>query len=483
MEIAHQFQGIANELVAVQRELSHLYRLASDPLIEAQSQDRRADLCARRDALLAHWGRLGLTWLLQGGAVQLVEAPPRVTEAPANTPDAAAGQVDGAAAPAPAPAPATLSFVAPERGQDYGTYTRPSLSPSWSRPTPPPVRSIPVDVDKLRDVLKSFDPPPTVVEEESTVREELRRLAENTSPLALSLWTEFPKDIQRALVGLSVARARFIQDEISPALHPITIEQELDRFFSGMTAFSKREQPGFVFGLRRHHHPVAERWAEDAQRWWAELTSHLPEPITPNPERALEELRTAIEEGGEEEIIAAALGCLDANVAPEDPRYVRLMIPHSEKLRKHTRFKRLRKAIRDMMTEDEAVEAESVAEDTSVPEEWPHFTLTREHRAVIIGGDAREEARARIQTAFGFANVEWVSTDHSRNVQNVANAIRGGSVDFVILLRRFIGHNVDRTVLPAARAAGIPWVSVERGYGVQQVKSAIERFTTTGDEG
>ena len=35
MEIVQQFQAASVELVSIQRELSHLYRLAADPLIEA----------------------------------------------------------------------------------------------------------------------------------------------------------------------------------------------------------------------------------------------------------------------------------------------------------------------------------------------------------------------------------------------------------------------------------------------------------------
>lgn len=472
MEIVQQFQTTSLELVTVQRELAQLFRLAADPLIEAQTGTRRSELIARRDALLDQWARLGLAWLLQGGGVQLLEAL---------APEAAKAPQEGAESPdgAPAPEPNPNVFTAPpsvlaERPVDYGALER-GFGPAWTRAVQ--TRPQHVDLDKLREVLKGFDPPPTGVTEEAQVRDELRRLAEQTGPTGLSGWLDFPKDVQRALVGMAVARARHVQDEVSPALHPITIDQELDRFFSGMTAFSKREQPGFVFGLRRHHHPVAERWSEDAQRWWQELASRLPEPITPNPERALNALVETLEEGGgEEEVIQRALEVLDAGVSPDDPRFVRVMIPHQDKLRKHTRFKRLRKAIRDLMTEDEAVEAESAAEDATVPADWAFAEQVRGKHAALVGGDLREEARKRIQDTFGFASVDWITTDHARNIQNLANAIRGGTVDFVIILRRFIGHNVDRTVLPAVRAEGVPWVSVERGYGIQQIKMAIERY-------
>lgn len=472
MEIVQQFQATSTELIVVQRELAQLFRMSADPLLESQTSGRRAELTARRDSLLDHWARIGLAWLLQGGGVQLVDAP----QPAEGTSQAEAAE--GAVAGEPTESGPTVVVVsAPpssERHMDSASFDR-GLSPSWVRAVPP--RPQPVDVERLREVLKGFDPPPSNITEEAQVRDELRRLSDNTTPTAISAWLDFPKEVQRALVGMAVARARYVQDEISPALHPITIDQELDRFFSGMTAFSKREQPGFVFGLRRHHHPVAERWAEDAQRWWTELATRLPEPITPNPERALNTLQQSIDDdAGEEEVVQRALEVLDAGVAADDPRFVRMMIPHLVKLGKHTRFKRLRKALRDMMTEDETIVAESESDDSVLPSDWALREHVAGRHAAIVGGDAREDARKRIQDAFGFASLEWVTTDHGRNLQNLASSIKSGGVDFVILLRRFIGHNVDQLVLPAARSSEVPWISVERGYGVQQIKAAIERY-------
>ena len=487
MEIVQQFQAASVELVSIQRELAHLYRLAADPLIEAQSAHRRAELIARRDNLLNLWARIGLAWLLKGGAVQLLEpaAPSEASRAPeAAGAEAASGEA--VEAPAQTPAATVVDRAAFERATfDRAAFERGDmggLAPSWLRPATPAPRPQPVDLDRLREVLRALDPPPAVLEDEIQVREELRRLAENTTPSALALWGDFPKDVQRALVGMAVARARHVQDEISPALHPITIDQELDRFFSGMTAFSKREQPGFVFGLRRHHHPVAERWEEDSNRWWSELANRLPEPITPNPERALNALYDTLESGGgDEEVVQRALEVLDAGVVPEDHRFVRAMIPHQDKLRKHTRFKRLRKAIRDIVTEDEAIEAESLADDATLPEDWPFLRRLADLRAAVVGGELREAGRARIQSAFGFSNVEWVTSEHRQNLSRLAADITGGKVDFVIVLRRFVGHDVDKVGLAAARTADVPWVSVERGFGVQQVRAAIERYLADDD--
>lgn len=478
MDIHTHFQTTARELVLVQRELGQLYRMAADPLTEAQTATRRAEILARRDALLEHVGRLSLEWLLRGGEIALV-SPTRESE-PAHEPPSPPPVAQAPAAEAE-PRPAAIEAEPVDRSPPDMSGLDRGIAPGWTRTAAP--RSVPLDPEKLREILRQLGEPPEEIAAAQGVSEELRRLAEFTSPTWLGAWVDLPKEVQRALVGMCVARARHVQDEIRAELHPPTIEAELDRFFSGMTAFSKREQPGFVFGLRRHHHPVAETWFADAKRWWTELSSRLPEPLVINPERALEELRRIIDEDPTEERVAtAAIQALDAGVSPEDNRLIRMMVPHQDKLRKHTRFKRLRKAIRDAITEDEAIEAETTADQGAVPEDWAWVPVTRNHRAVIVGGDLREDARRRIQDTFGFSGVDWVTTDHTRNITNLSTAIRAGTFDLVIILRRFIGHNVDRTIIPACRAADVPWVSVERGYGTTQLRLAIERFVTLEDD-
>ena len=134
MEIVQQFQAASVELVSIQRELSHLYRLAADPLIEAQSAHRRSELLARRDNLLNLWARLGLSWLLKGGGVQLLEATP-AAEAPRPTDGASA---DGASADVAEPAPqsavatvvdrSSIERAVLERGSfDRGSFDRGSF--------------------------------------------------------------------------------------------------------------------------------------------------------------------------------------------------------------------------------------------------------------------------------------------------------------------------------------------------------------------
>jgi len=97
-------------------------------------------------------------------------------------------------------------------------------------------------------------------------------------------------------------------------------------------------------------------------------------------------------------------------------------------------------------------------------------------QAGVVGGDARDHARRRILETFQFESLDWVETDHSRKLQALRDAIESGRYDLVIVLRRFIGHDVDRIVLPACKAADVAWASVDHGYGITQVRQALERY-------
>ena len=242
-----------------------------------------------------------------------------------------------------------------------------------------------------------------------------------------------------------------------------------------LTGFSKREQPGFVFGLMRSHSPVTDSWWNDARKWWRDLAELAPGEVTLNPEKALDAFAESIAAGEKaSEREARLTDVLEAGVNAEDPRLVTLVMDQGEILGRKARYKRLRKAVRD------ALEADMVSEQDlrtpGPPESWPLWDQVRGRRAAIIGGDSREHARVRMEEAFQLTETTWITTDHSRHLQTLKDAIEGGRYDLVIVLRRFIGHDVDRVVLPAAKAHEVPWVIVDRGYGITQIQAAFERF-------
>ncbi|HNH49227.1 MAG TPA: hypothetical protein PKY30_19430, partial [Myxococcota bacterium] len=174
-------------------------------------------------------------------------------------------------------------------------------------------------------------------------------------------WRVFPKDLQRALIGLMASRLRRLQDE--RGVNTLRIEES----FSRLSAFSKREQPGYVIGLSRHHRPMRGSWDEDSESYWDRLAACLPEETTPevrpNLEKVLGELESLSAElsGAPGPEIAEAVAsqlrrtlreALKGGLSSRDPRLVRVLAPHQELLDSPD-FRSLRRAIRNAAEEEE----------------------------------------------------------------------------------------------------------------------------------
>jgi len=480
-----EFLRLQDELLQVQTDLTlHLHAASDDPRADLEEWMVAVDhLRSRRDALALRWGRAGLAFLMRGGRVSL-QAPdsevPAVTVVPEPAPEP---EVVPPADPPPPPAP-------PAAPADLSRLAQGGLNPAWSRAqqTTPRAQPEPEEpTDRLADLQAVLGDTPDRIRTRSEAAEEVAAL--NRALSQLGVWSSAPKEAQQALVGHLVARARQLQDDAEHLLEDTADRAILDRVFSVMSAFSKREQPGFVFGLMRSHTPTHGSWGNDARLWGSRLGHAMHSHGHLNPERTLDtlrELHDATEPVDAAVFLDAVTEALDAGVAVDDPRLVRVTAARMDDLKTRARFKRLRKAIRqaeqDSQQDDAEFEAEVAAGHAEPPRGWPLLDMVRGRRAVLIGGDRREEARVRIQAAFELESLDWVSTDHSRHFQSVANRVASGGCDLVILLRRFIGHDVDRIIIPACRAAGVPWVSVERGYGVAQIRASMDRFLTpSGD--
>lgn len=491
-EIEQALQQALSDLGTTQVEYARAMAIAAaDPFQEWRGGAALDTLRSRRDTLASDLGRLVLSWQRAGGRVVLARAGEQVTvEAPsaarvvatATTPvNVRTGVISRPATPAPAPAAPAAPAAPPSPPADLSALANVQIGPGWTRAVqapPAPAKPEPQPAE-LRPVMALFGEVPRTLDTKDRVEAEIIRLATATASDQIGRWPDFPRDIQKSLVGMTVARARHLQDELTEGLWDPARNADLDRVFSAMTLYSKQRQPGFVFGLQRTHKPVHGSWRADALHFWTELQSWL-NTHGLNPEKVLAELDLlcSADPDGTEVIIQKALQALEAGVSSEDPRLVRILTPRQELLKKHAAFKKLRKAIRDAEDQDREFDAELSAPAAEIPVDWAWWSLVRGRKAAIIGGDSREEARQRIHSAFGFQSLEWFTTDHSRNPATLAEAVRNGGIDFVIVLRRFIGHDTDRIVLPAARAANVPWVSVERGYGVAQIRLSIERFVS-----
>ena len=102
-------------------------------------------------------------------------------------------------------------------------------------------------------------------------------------------------------------------------------------------------------------------------------------------------------------------------------------------------------------------------------------------RAVIVGGEPRQDAINRIEDAFG-STVEWVElSEHGSGARMQAPIVRPDT-RVVLLLIKLVGHLHAEQARGYARSAGVPCVNIEAGYNPnmlaeQVMEQAGERLT------
>lgn len=409
-----------------------------------------------RDAVLVRWAQVGLRWRMGGGRVALLETEVEQQVTPADSVELDSAEVDLAA---------ISKFV---------------MSPNWEQVEDPGF-----DVDQAQAVAsrlgepREFETDAELLAEAASLDRELQRLA---------AWAEFPRNIQRAFIGLVACRLRSLQED-SPSNIRAILERQIRKDFARLTQFSSDHQPGWVTGLSRQHKPETGSWIQDADFWWKTLRKELgglsveAGADLPNPEVALNALQAVVSEQHPDpaQIRQAATRALAAGVIAEDARLVRMLIGHLDALTGEKGLKRLRRAVRNAMGADEE-DPEPITSADLLPPDWPYLESTRGHFAVMVGGEVRERRRALIQDALGFAGLEWISGYDIRQVQSLAERIASGRVGFVILLARFISHKVTDILVPVLKQSEIDWVMVRQGYGLLQISQAIERYLDPPEE-
>lgn len=426
---------------------------------DAAVEDELDELRAQRDSLLLQWGRLALRWQMGGGQLELKAREATAQPAPIEEVDEPGDSFDDA----PAVDMETISKI-----------SRIVMSPNWGDETPDPG----YDVAQAQEIATRLGEPRVLtadadlLAEAASLDRELQRLA---------AWAEYPRNIQRAFIGLVACRLRALQED-SPSNIRAILERQIRKDFARLTQFSSDHQPGWVTGLSRLHKPETGSWISDADFWWKTLRSELggldlSTDTAPNPEVALNALQEVVgaRHPDPAQVRQAASQALAAGVVAEDPRLVRLLIGRLDALTGEKSLKRLRRAVRNAMTDDDDDDDQLLPDDL-LPPDWPFLERTRGHFAVMVGGETRERRRALIQDALGFSGLEWISGYEIRHVQSLAERISSGRVGFVILLARFISHKVTDILVPALKASDIDWVVVRQGYGLQQISQAIERY-------
>jgi len=191
-----------------------------------------------------------------------------------------------------------------------------------------------------------------------------------------------------------------------------------------------------------------------------------------NPEQALDGLRRVIgtDQTTPKQICAAALTCLKAKVKPTDLRLVKMLSPLVDHLVDQPEFKGVRKAIRDYQQAERAVIDN---EKVQLSDDWPHWELVTGARVVMVGGQERSHATDQIKNLFRFASLEWQESKPER-LRSLTKRLRSGSVDLLILLIDFMSHAASLTLVRECKTTETTFVSVQHGYGVQQIRAAIE---------
>jgi hypothetical protein len=442
--------------------------LAAHPRPDGPDEQELFRLLRERDTLAAELGRAAMRVLAEGGSLaDPVAVAAVVTEA---APEPAV------VAPEPEPQPEREPLPEPEPDA-------PAENDDDEGPELPDLATVVAAIGR-----------PTAVMDARTAHAVVRRLVENTEDV--DRWLVFQLEVQQALVALTASLARHVQDEGAP----LGAEDEwaLKAWFSKMTRWSALYRPGYVLGLSRRNNPERDSWLADAQHWWW----WLQEAVQPDPERRpagareppprmwssspgrsapveeeptvdrLAELERALADPTSD-LHTSLDRVIEAGRPQRDPQLVRMLRPHAERIALVPGFKTLKAALKKRPSLEEADDEEPEA--PAIPPDWPYRALVESKVAVLLGGDPRPDAAERIRVAFGMESLIW-EENLPRRVEAIAAKVRSHTVDLVLLLRGFLGHSEMNTLIAACKDEDVPFVSVESGYGVSQVKLSIERF-------
>lgn len=338
----------------------------------------------------------------------------------------------------------------------------------------------------LPDIKSELGSPPKKIDSFADVMGEMGMLHRAAQPEQLEKWAELPDEIQRTLASYVAARVRHLQDGVDASLSgTVAVDDRVLEIFSRLKRHMETYWPGYAHGLARDHEPENGTWAEDAAHHKELLDGYAEKYYgegvdingdnEKNPEVALNEIEAFLEKSPEpEEMRRFVSKRLGGALRTDDPRLVKMLNPFQGAF-EGNEFRKLRAAFE---ADDGALEGEQ--EQTLIPEDWPWREKLRKSRIVMIGGDARPDAQARLKEAFQPASFEWPTIANNKNmrlVQSWADRIKRGSVDIVVLLTEFMSHKVSGAIVEAVKdSPGVELVYIDRGYGVTQVQRGIENF-------
>lgn len=437
--------------------------------------------------------------------------------------DALAGQADEAAllllarlqavvkAPAEPPVPAEPAAMDAVADDDNDTTLQ---LPIPQLPPPPKLPPVDVDAEKLRRIQEALTganaakPGDDVRVVQARALASLRdtlggapaELQARSGVLALlghieaalfkdKAWRDLSPADRPLLLEAVAARVRAIQAADLPAMHLRHADDAAERCNRAMRALRKltdgTPMKRQAHGLAQKHLPAGASWLADARKIDAELAElagvrdHQPAKI--NPDDEFRQLREKMAQLDAPALRQRTARLLDGGVGPADKRWVRLLEARLGDLGDDKQFRKLRRAVATALTEQDAETEESTA--TVIEPSWPGFAATAGKRAVIVGGDGRQDRVPLLQAAFRFAQLEWptIPKNAPRATGTLVEKVRGGAYDIVIVLQKFISHSVTDSLFEIDVAGTT--VVLARGYGVQQVRAGLERFLVSRSAG
>jgi hypothetical protein len=437
------------------RELRELIteRRRCEELLAALPAEAAQTLRQRHQQLGASILELMEGWVALGGGISL--SPPGIPQAETPPPP----EVEP---PAPQPAPSPSPRLAPPR---------PQVPP----PEPPsqPERDWAEDLATLLSGLASS----------ANAQEEMEAI-QRAANASFSRWSQYPRSVQRALVGNLACRLRHLQDHLG------VTGAKLDSAFRSLTRFSKSFQPGWVNGLTRGRGPAAPSWSEEARVWWDQLALSTGRLVRSDPrdpsdgpearEEAVEAVKSWLQEWRDapsvakpmcmEKTLDAIQAALDAGVSHADPELCRT----AEEIYDHldpTRFRRLRQGIRDLELAER--EEQGLEPGDAVPSDWAWWSHTVGRRALLLGPQPEADRQQRVESSFGLAGLRWLMP--SADDDGLRDQLGAGGFDLVIL-QGAVQEDWLRAAIRTCQVLGLPWIQLEQGLGVTRVRMAIERF-------
>jgi len=363
----------------------------------------------------------------------------------------------------PGPEVASVETEDPESSSDPDLEPEATLQPEPRSPSAPSSMPSTDWRAELRSLLPTLQHGSLTAADEASI---LHALVRDREQLLV-----FPPNIQVSLLEYAAARMRARQD--AGGLN----DNEVRQVIGAIAAFAQSEKCGCVHGPKRGSRPKKACWSVDADFLINGLydRSLTDDAGTANVERILKVLGDTIGDAAPyAEIRPLIESALRLGVPPKHRKFVRLCAPFVAEMLAHTtRFRSLYKAIRDFEREAEAKDVAPVV--FVIPEDWPWFWLTRGKRAVMVGGDPREQNRDRIEKAFGFSELVWDSSQNApRTIQALRESIERDGVDFLIILSGLAGHDINNLLIPACNSSKTPYVRIPRGYGIQRIRTEIE---------